>query len=403
LYAVLVLAALVSAPLLLGALDAEEKPFRVQETARVERRDIRSMIRATGVVKPRVGAMVKVGCQATGLITRLHAQVGQRVRKGDLIAEIDGRELAARQAEAEAALECERAELRRIETVYPLRIGEAQAQLAKAEAREDYAALTLERVEGLVSQNLEPPDALDAARVEHRVAANEVRTLRARLERLRGEQAQELAKARQTVRRAESALETIRVRLSHTRIRSPINGVVSRVAAQEGETVVAGLQVANLITIVDPTRLEMQIFVDENDVPRVVPGREAAFQVEGYPDRTFHGRVERVSPEPEIRDNLVYYLAMVPLAPDTARLLRPEMTAACTITAGRRKDAPALPKQALKWVDGEEWVFVLDGEELRRVKPKLGLEGAAYVEVLDGVAVGDEVATRLELGGDDQP
>jgi HlyD family secretion protein/macrolide-specific efflux system membrane fusion protein len=69
-----------------------------------------------------------------------------------------------------------------------------------------------------------------------------------------------------------AARDSLRVRLSYTEVKSPIDGVVSQIAAQEGEMIVAGLQVANLVTVIDPTRLEMWTYVDETDIGQVAPG-----------------------------------------------------------------------------------------------------------------------------------
>ena len=93
---------------------------------------------------------------------------------------------------------------------------------------------------------------------------------------------------RQASRRCE-------IRISYTPIESPITGVVSEVTAQEGETIVAGLQVANLITVLDPARLEMWVYVDETDVGQVHAGQAAEFRVDAYPGKTFDGAQSRPS------------------------------------------------------------------------------------------------------------
>ncbi|MBG0776594.1 MAG: efflux RND transporter periplasmic adaptor subunit [Desulfovibrionaceae bacterium] len=394
---------------LLRAHGSDAAEPRVLQTARVERATVREELSATGTIKPEVGAIVKVGCQATGRIKRMRVRVGQAVREGDLIAEIDDRELAAERAEAEAELRHARAELGRVESVYPLEIDEAAAELTAARATARYAALNLDRVRQLEAQRLTSRDALDSALADADVAANDERVRAARLTRLRAEQARALEKAREDVATAASALQTAAVRQTYTQITSPIDGVVSRVAAQEGETVVAGLQVANLITIVDPARLELQIFVDENDVTRVHPGSPVDFAVDGYPDRTFSGAVERIAPEPELRDDLVYYLATVRLDRATAELLRPEMSARCRITARVRENALSVPNAALKWVGGKQVVFVVgktggkgtDGGgtngAVLAATPKLGVMGRERCEVLEGLAEDDVVAVKLVL------
>jgi HlyD family secretion protein/macrolide-specific efflux system membrane fusion protein len=158
--------------------------------------------------------------------------------------------------------------------------------------------------------------------------------------------------------------------------------------------------VTNLITILDPLRLEMWIYVDETDVGHVRPGLDVNFSVDAYQGRTFHGAVNRIYPEPEIKDNIVYYRALVLVDREQARFLRPEMTTQCRIIVEVKDKVLALPNSALKWVNGEQVVFVRGPSgEVRRVKPEIGLVGLDVSEVLSGLNQGDEVAVQLVLPG----
>ncbi len=374
------------------------KETKVLETARLGRGTVRATLEATGIIKPEVGAIVKTGSRATGLIKKMYVRVGDRVKQGDLIAEIDDREQQASLAEAEATLRKSKAELSRVETVYPLQIKEARAQVKATQAEGDYLQLSLKRKKELVRQKLDSQDSLDDARQKFSVSRNTQKAREATLKRLETEYHLESRKAREAVAAAEAALRSIQVRITYTTIYAPIDGVVSQVAAQTGETVVAGLEVANLITILDPTRLEMWIYVDETDVGQIHPGLPVEFRVDAYPDRVFPGTVDQIYPEPEIRDNIVYYQALVRLAPETATALRPEMTTQCTVIIQQKDDVLALPNEALKWVDGAQFVFVPNGDgTVRRVSPKLGLAGQTNSEVLEGLAEGDELAVKIIL------
>ena len=323
---------------------------KVLASEEVRRGPVREELDATGIVQSQVGGIVKIGAQATGRINRMLVKVGDKVEKGDLIAEIDASELLAQKAEAEAQVEAARAE-------------------------SEYASSNLTRQEKLARDDLIARDTLDKARQEKRVKEKQLKAKKA-------------------------SLETILTRISYTRIISPITGLVSQVAAQEGETVVAGLQVANLITVLDPSRLEMWIYVDETDIGRVVPGLPVEFQVDAYPNDTFHGAINAIYPEPEVRDNIVYYQALVTLDPEQAARLRPEMTTQCKILVQEKQDVLSLPNSALKWVDNGQVVFVVeDKDRVRRVSPKLGLTGLTHSEVLEGLSEGDRVATQIVLPG----
>jgi RND family efflux transporter MFP subunit len=332
------------------------KDSKVLATARVERGSVRRVLEATGIIKAQVGASVKIGARATGAISRVFVRVGDPVRKGQVVAEIDARELLAQRAEA-------------------------AARLKLSEAKAKYAAITLPRHESLVRQGLEAQSVLDETVQNDKVAQADAGASRA-------------------------ALDTLDVRISYTKIVSPIDGVVSQVTAQEGETVVAGLQVANLVTVLDPTRLEMWIYVDETDVGRVKRDLPVEFRVDSQPGRTFTGTVDRVYPDPEIRDNIVYYKALVTVNREEALFLRPEMTTQCSIVVDTREGVLSVPNQALKWVAGKQTVFVLDKSQpggVRWVTPKLGLPGLEKSEVLEGLAEGDEVATQIVLSGQEKP
>ncbi|WP_028586225.1 efflux RND transporter periplasmic adaptor subunit [Desulfocurvus vexinensis] len=377
--------------------------IQVLATAKVTRGTVRSQLEATGIVKAQVGAIVKIGAQATGRLTSMRVKIGDSVREGDLIAQIDDREARTAQAEAQARLERERAELARARAVAPLSVAEAQADLEAAEAEAAYAADFAARQRTLFAQGLVARDTLDDAAQKAQVKDGALRARRAALERTRTETEKTLHKARKAVREAEAALESIQTRLSYTRIVSPLTGVVSQVTVQEGETVVAGLEVANLITVLDPTRLEMWIYVDETDIGQVRPGLPVEFQVDALPGTSFHGTIDQIYPEPEVRDNIVYYQALVRITPEQAQSLRPEMTTQCQIIVEVKDNVLALPNAALKWVAGEQAVYVMRAGKPERIMPELGLAGVSATEVLSGLAEGDEVAVQLVLPGTKAP
>lgn len=371
---------------------------QVLATATVQHGDVRKVLEATGIVKAMVGAEVKIGARTSGVIERMFVRVGDSVTKGDLIALIDAREEVAQRIESEARLLRARAELSRVETVFPLQIREAEAALRESQAELEYAETNFVRQQRLVEQELQAQDELDRARQETLSSRNRVAARELTVSRLREEFAQERIKAQKAMLEAEANLETLAVRLSYKRIISPITGIVSLVAAQEGETVVSGLQVSNLITVIDPARLEMWIYVDETDVGLVTPGQDVEFSVDAQPGEIFAGAVDRIYPQPEIRDNIVYYLAIVTLDKEQALRLRPDMTTQCKIVVEVRKDVLALPNSALKWVGDKQYVFVGGpGAAVRRVQPVLGLQGLEKSEVLEGLSEGDVVATQVVL------
>lgn len=370
------------------------------ESVAVSKGNVRKTLDATGIIKPQVGAMVKTGSRFTGNIRQMFVKVGDRVHKDEVIAEIDAREQQTQLDEALARLRQAEAEATRVATSYPLQIREAEALMEAAKGENEYATLTLQRKRTLVEQDLDARNSLDEALQRSRTLSNTLRAREANLERLRKEFATEQTRTRQGIEQAKASVEAARIRLSYASIRSPIDGIVSQVTAPEGETVVAGFQVVNLITILDPSLLEMWIYVDETDIGQVKAGLDVEFTVDSQPGKTFKGTVSEIYPQPEIRDNIVYYQALVKLDPTTTDFLRPEMTTQCRIIIDGKKGVLIIPNAAIKWIGGGKVVLVDEGNgKVRKVTPRLGMVGADVTEVLEGLSEGDKVGTRVELGG----
>ena len=314
-----------------------------RETVRVGKRTIGSFVKATGVVKPRIGAEVKVGSRVSGVVARLHVRIGDRVRKGQLLAELETRELAARRDQAQAAL-------------------------AAAEATTAFAQSDFERRRELRAAALLSAADLDVAERARRVAA-EQRT------------------------EAAASLDFARTQLGYARITAPIAGIVASVSTQEGETVAASLSAPTFVTLVDLERLEVWAYVDETDIGRVETGQAARFTVDTYADHEFEGRVTAVYPQAEIRDNVVNYVAVVTFDPPRDRTLRPEMTATVRVAQGAPAEVLALPRRAVRREEGRTFVVAADGTK-RPVS--LGSRDETHVEVVDGVREGDLVVLTAD-------
>jgi RND family efflux transporter MFP subunit len=254
-----------------------------------------SVIKASGVIKPCVGAEVRVGSRLSGVVKRLHVQVGDPVSPGQRLAELDDRELLARLDEANA-----------------------NHRLALAELR--YASSNLERQRSIAAARVISAGDLDLAERAFAVAEQKVAAMQA-------------------------AAEYARVQLDYSVILAPIGGVVASVATQEGETVSASFTTPTFVTLIDLGRLEVWAYVDETDIGRIELGQHATFTVDTYGDASFAGTVTAIYPKAEIRDNVVNYIAVVRFEPQPGRILRPDMTAFVRIAlpADEPRRASALP------------------------------------------------------------
>ncbi len=357
----------------------------------VKKTDITGVVEQTGIIKPQVGAQVKVGTRATGTLMKLGFQVGDRVKKGQLIALIDDRQIVADIENAKANLAHAEQNLKLIQDTYPLKIKEQEAINNSLKSQADYAAANLKRQEELRKKGFATDDEIERARKEYEVSKSQLEQGVATLKRLNEEYNNQLKLARATVDQNRARLKNLDVTLSYTRIYAPISGIVSQVSTQEGEMVVSGLSTTNLITILDPTKLEIWIYIDETDIGRVKEKMEVEYRVDAYRNKVFKGIISTIYPQPEIRDNIVYYLATVKIKPEDAVLLRPEMTVHAKIISERKKDVLAVPNRAIKFENGDYVVYVPREGKKVAVKVKTGVRDESNTEILSGLKEGDQI------------
>jgi HlyD family secretion protein len=237
-------------------------------------------VTTSGTVRLKSGASVRVGSQVSGIVRKLNVTVGTPIRRGEVIAEIDPRQLQARVDQEEALV--------------------AVAQVALDKAERDQA-----RVQGLRASG-----ALPAQQVED--LGWQVKGARAQLQ------------------RALSDLNAARIELAYTAIRAPITGIVAAVSTQEGETVAAAFAAPTFVTIVDAESLELVAMVDETDIANVRTGDRVTFSVQAYPGRSFSAVVQRIDPTPLVISGVVNYPVVGQIGADK-EMLRPDMTATILI------------------------------------------------------------------------
>jgi len=358
--------------------------IQILETGKVEKGSIRGVLVETGIIKSQVGAVVKIGAQTTGRIQKMKVKVGDRVKAGELIALVDDREIQQQIGQQQAALASARNTLSQVEQTYPERIREARAN-------HDYAKVNAARERELLKHEYTTKDSVDKA--ENQFTATE-----AVLKRLQDEHKTQLTIAKANIEEIQSRLRQQEVRMTYTKIFSPISGIVSDVTAQEGETIVAGLQVANLVTVLDPTRLEMWIYVDESDIGKAAVGQDVEFYVDTYPAKTFKGKVEKIYPQPVVKENIVYYLSTMTVSPEDAAFLKPEMTTHVRIITEEKSNILTAPNAAVKFERGKQVVYrVTEKNKVEKLGVKIGIRGEDKTQILSGVNEGDVLATKIVL------
>ena len=325
----------------------------------VKRGNVTHFTEQTGIIKAQVGAIVKVGTRATGTLTYLKYQVGDAVKKGELIATIDDREILANIRNTEATIES------------------LKKDLEAKEAQYVYSKTNYERELSLLEKEFTTRDNVDKAKREMDVALAQVEY--------------GTAKIKESAERRK-ALE---VSLSYTKIYAPISGYVSAVSTQLGETVVSGLSAAILITIIDPSKLEMWIYVDETDIGRTTPGRKIEYWVDTFRDKRFYGKIDMIYPQPEIKDNIVYYLAIVKIAPEDTVFLRPEMTTHVRIIVEEKTDVLVIPNNAVRFEEGKTIVYLKGRDKTEARQVTLGIRDDRFTEVVKGLEEGETIVVPV--------
>lgn len=366
-------------------------------TAEVARRTLSTSVLATGAVKAQVGAEVRVGCRISGRVEKLHANIGDLVKRGQVIAELEKADLQAQVQQRTAELDLARAKLSAVQALRPREIEKAQAEVDQCRATAALNQMELARQEELLRQDFTSQQARDRAREQLDVSQSRLTAARKSLELATAGYDEDLRQARAEVERAAAVLADAQVQLSYATITAPIAGVIASVSTQEGETVAAGLSAPTFVTIIDLGRLQVDTFVDEVDIGKIAPGQKVTFTVDSFPAREFGGQVAAIYPKAVIQENVVTYDVVVKITDDYQGLLRPEMTASVTVQLEARQNVLAIPARAIKRLRGKTVAYVLPpgGGEAQPREIKAGWRDTQYVEVVAGLTEGDTVLLEL--------
>ena len=273
--------------------------------------DIFETVQSTGQVQPLT--QVQVGAQVSGRITNVMVDFNSKVKRGDVLAEIDPTLFGAQ-------IDSGRAQ-----------IAAATATVTKAEANVIASRSRLERAKKLVAEGIGTQSELDAAQGGYDVAIADVAATKANVNQL------------------QAQLRSSRTNLEYTRIFSPIDGVVISRAIDPGQTVAASFQAPVLFVIAqDLRKMRVLADIDEADVGRLKEGITAEVSVDAFPGEKFKGLVSQVRFSPTSNSGVVPYAAVIEVDnPDVK--LRPGMTATVSIRTAEVKDTTRLPNAALRF------------------------------------------------------
>ena len=280
----------------------------------VGRGNLTLTVTANGTIQPT--RSINIGSELSGTVLKVNVDVNDKVKKGDVLVELDTAKLRDQILRSGATLAA------------------AKAKVAQTAATVKEAAATMNRLDAVAK--------LSGGKVP---AKTELDTARATLDRANADD----LSARAGVNDAQAALSTDQINLSKASITAPADGVVLTRNVDPGNAVAASLQAVTLFVVADDlTKLRLWVYVDEADVSAVKVGQEATFTVSAYLNRNFPAHITRVGFGSTITDNVVTYLTYLDV--DNKDLsLRPGMTATASIIATDRKDVLMVPNTALRF------------------------------------------------------
>ena len=357
--------------------------------AKVEKGDLAKSVVATGKVEPIT--KVEVKSKASGIVKKLLVDAGDRVKKGQLLAQLDKEEISAQVAQSQAGLQAAEASLKS---------AEADFERAKVDAEGPDVPLlkrAYERATGMAKDGVVSTSALEDAQKNYEMALNKQNGAKAQVTVLKAKIAQAAAQVAQD----KANLEQLEEQLSYTDIISPIDGVVLSRNVEMGDAVssilVLGSSATLVMTLGDTSEVYVKGKVDESDIGKVYLGQPARIKVESFKDKTFSGKVTKISPMGVEKDNVTTFEVRVSIN-NPGGELKAEMTANAEIILEEHKNVLQIPEGSIVYDNQKKAsVEVPDpkGKEgKRKVAVNIGISNGAKTELLSGLKEGDQVVLQ---------
>jgi HlyD family secretion protein len=354
--------------------------------AKVEQSDIAKSVVATGKIEPIT--KVEIKSKASGIVKRLLVDAGDRVKTGQVLAELDKEEIQARVRESRAALEAAEANLRATQ---------ADMERAKVDAVGPDVPLlerAYERAKKMEGQGVVSQSVMDEAQRAYEMAVNKRDMARANLTVSKAKQAQAQAQVAQQRASLERAEEEFR----NSTIVAPIDGLVLSRNVEVGDAVssilVLGSSATLVMTLGDTHEVYVKGKVDESDIGKVFLGQPARIKVESFKDKTFEGKVTKISPMGTEKDNVTTFEVRVSITNATGEL-KANMTANAEIILEEHKNVLIIPEGALIYdKDKKASVEVPDSkgqDGKRKVNVTVGISNGSKTELLSGLKKDEEV------------
>jgi HlyD family secretion protein len=348
--------------------------------AAVERGDLARVVVATGKIQPR--SKVEIKSKASGMVKQLMVDYNDRVKQGQVLAELDKVQLEAIVREAQANYQAAQAAR-----------DSAQASLERNKVDAEgpdvpFLKLSMERAQQMYKDGVMSKSFVEDAEKNYQLALNKQISAQRNLTVSRAE----IAKAEAQVAQAKASLENAEEDLRNSTITSPIEGLVLSRDVSVGDGVssilILGSQATLIMTLGDISEVYVQGKVDESDIGKVYLGQPARIVVESFKDKKFEGKVTRISPFGKEKDNVTTFEVRVSISNPTGEL-KANMTANAEIILEEKKNVLMVPEAALIYdKDRNATIETPDAksEKGKKVIPvKLGISNGVKTEILSGL------------------
>ena len=326
------------------------RPPMTVELAKVSRAPVAEQLLVVGnlIGEATVEVVPKVG----GRLQAVHVRLGDAVRRGQVLAEVEDREILEQVKQAEASNS----------------VGEATIRQREADLK--FAETALERSRSLFERQLLPRQSMDDADARHQAAAAQLDLARAQFE------------------QTKARLEELRINLANTKITSPVDGFVAKRTLDPGAYANTNTPV---VAVVDISEVRLVVNLVEKDLRRIRAGVAAVAEVDAFPGESFKGRVARVAP---VLDPATRTAEIEIEIPNAKFRLKPGMYSRVNLTIEERQNALVVPRNALVDIEGKHGVFVPGEGSTAKFQPvEIGLQDEARVEVKSGIAEGATIIT----------
>jgi macrolide-specific efflux system membrane fusion protein len=328
------------------------------KTATIETGDIEQTVTALGALQPK--NYVDVGAQVSGTLQLVHVNIGDVVKKGQLLAEVDPTVYAA-------TVNADQAKLR-----------DLQSQITGQEAQLSLAQIQNGRNRALLKINAVSKDVADTSAAQVKQYTANIGSLKAQVE------------------QARSTLQGDEANLGYCKIYAPMAGTVVSQTTLQGQTLNNRQAAPVILQIADLTTMTVKAQVAEADVGKLTTGMPVYFTTLGMPDHKWKSTVRQLLPTPETVNDVILYDALIDID-NSDKLLMTSMTAQVFFVLGEAKNVPVVPVAALRpsksGGEGAYRVLVMNGSRPKMTEVTIGLMNRISAEVKSGLAVGDVVVT----------